>query len=248
MNTWILLRGLSRQSGHWGPFTALFEQALQPCRVVALDLPGNGRFHASQSPWSIRAMADHCRAELAAQGIAPPYHLLALSMGGMVATEWASLWPEEISACVLINTSMRPFSPLHHRLRPANYAGLLRLVLTGAPARDWELAILRMTSNHGNTHVIEQWLALRRQHPVTLANTLRQLIAAARYRAPPRKPAVPLLLLASRHDQLVASDCSQAVLRAWGGDLQLHESAGHDLALDDPAWVASQVRHWAGRQ
>ena len=42
MSTWIFLRGLTRESGHWGTFTAQFEKAMPGCEVVALDLPGNG--------------------------------------------------------------------------------------------------------------------------------------------------------------------------------------------------------------
>ena len=49
-STWILLRGLARESGHWGAFTAQFARAMPGCEVLALDLPGNGYLyqHASQ--------------------------------------------------------------------------------------------------------------------------------------------------------------------------------------------------------
>jgi pimeloyl-ACP methyl ester carboxylesterase len=39
----------------------------------------------------------------------------------MVAVEWASRYPQEIARCVLINTSMRPYSRFHQRLRWQNY-------------------------------------------------------------------------------------------------------------------------------
>jgi len=69
-----------------------------------------------------------------------------MSLGAMVAVAWAQSHPEEVAAQVLINTSMRRFSPLYQRLRPANYLPLLRLLLTGAALQDWERAILHMTS------------------------------------------------------------------------------------------------------
>jgi predicted alpha/beta hydrolase family esterase len=70
------------------------------------------------------------------------------------------------------------------------------------------------------------------------------LLAAARYRAPRQAPGLPILLLASQHDKLVDSRCSQALAEAWGSLLMSHPDAGHDLPLDDPHWVAHTVQHW----
>ena len=64
------------------------------------------------------------RHELLTRGIKPPYKLLAMSLGGMVATSWAQRYPIEIGRLVLINTSTRPFSSLTDRLRPTNWAKL----------------------------------------------------------------------------------------------------------------------------
>lgn len=129
MDTWILLRGLTRESAHWGTFADDFQNAWPQARVVALDLPGNGQLHARQSPLSVQGMVAACRAELARQGVHPPFRLFAMSLGAMVATEWARTAPAEIWGCVLVNTSFRTFSPFFHRLRPRNYAALLGLAL-----------------------------------------------------------------------------------------------------------------------
>ena len=37
--------------------------------------------------------------------------------------------PEETRGCVLINTSLPPFSPFHQRLKPGNYLPLLKPLL-----------------------------------------------------------------------------------------------------------------------
>lgn len=184
MSTWIFLRGLTRESGHWGAFTPQFEAALPGCDVVALDLPGNGSLCHQASPTRVQDMVAHCRAELDRRWLPPPYHLLGMSLGAMVAVAWSAAHPMEVAAQVLINTSLRPFSPFYQRLRPHHYGLLLRLVLRGASPEDWERSILRITSHGGQDAVLPQWLALRAQHPVSRANALRQLLAAARYRAP----------------------------------------------------------------
>ena len=114
---WVLLRGLTREARHWGDFPAQLAAAVaRP--VITLDLPGNGQFNALASPTNVRGMTDFVRTQLQTMGHAPPYQLLAMSLGGMVATDWAQTWPQEVARLVLINTSMRPHSRLTQRLRP----------------------------------------------------------------------------------------------------------------------------------
>lgn len=244
--TWVLLRGLTREAGHWGDFLHLLQAQCPQDRVLAIDLPGNGRLHAEQSPTRIEATVQHCRAQLRAQGLTGPVHLLAMSMGAMVAVEWAVQCPDELAGCVLINTSLRPFSPWFHRLRPANYAALLGLALWPQPDRNRERTVLRLTSRHhvGDDTVIDAWTALRRAHPVSATNAPRQLLAAARYRAPALAPKVAMLVLASARDGLVDMSCSQRLAAQWRIEIHTHPTAGHDLPLDDGAWVVARVREW----
>ncbi|HJV94868.1 MAG TPA: alpha/beta hydrolase [Albitalea sp.] len=244
MSTWVLLRGLTRESRHWGGFAATLREQLPNANVVTLDLPGNGRLNAMRSLRSVEEMAAFCRAELRHRALPPPYHLLAMSLGAMVAVAWAQRHPQELAGCVLINTSLRPFSPFTQRLRPASVATLVKLMLFERDDRQWEEAILRLTTRHAGDGVIDEWLALRRERPVSRANALRQLWAAARFSALPAAPAPPLLVLASAKDALVDPRCSRRLASRWGAALAEHASAGHDLPLDDGPWVAQQVRDW----
>lgn len=244
IKTWIFLRGLTRESRHWGDFVGQFQQTLPGSRVIALDLPGNGHLNHLRSPLRVQDMVAHCRAQLALSHIAPPYHVLAMSLGAMVAVAWGHAHPQEVAAQVLINTSMRPFNPFYQRLQPANYGVLLQLVLLGAAADEWERTILRITSNRAIDQVLPRWLALHLESPVSRANALRQLVAAAGFRAPAAKPLAATLVLASEQDHLVSVECSKALARHWQCALRLHPSAGHDLPLDDGPWVAAQVRQW----
>lgn len=246
MDTWILLRGLTREATHWGTFPDALRQAVPAARWVMLDLPGNGQFHRDRSPLTVQAMAQACRDEMARQGVAPPYHLLAMSLGAMVATEWSRVAPAEVAGCVLINTSMRPFSPFFHRLKPRNYLALLKLALLRTSAHAIERTVWRLTSNRPDmpADVVATWTATRAERPVAPLNALRQLVAGARYRAPADAPVRNLLLLSSVQDGLVDVRCSRALAHVWQRPLALHPWAGHDLPLDDPAWVVRQVRDW----
>jgi pimeloyl-ACP methyl ester carboxylesterase len=91
---------------------------------------------------------------------------------------------------------------------------------------------------------LAHWTVYQHEYPVRRANALRQLYSAARYRTPPVQPAVPLLILCSAGDRLVDPRCSLRLAAAWGAPVAVHSDAGHDLPLDDGAWVIAQVARW----
>ncbi len=246
MSTWVLLRGLTRESRHWGEFPTLLQAQIGSAHVVTLDLPGNGQLNAQPSPTRVVDIAEACRVALRERGLAPPYHLLAMSLGAMVALAWAHEHPAELRGCVLINTSLLTFSPWYQRLRPRNYARVLGMALSRDLAAN-ERTVLEITTRHPSedkTTLLAQWASWRSERPVSGANALRQLWAAARFSPPRAVPQVPLLVLVSAADGLVDPRCSQRLARAWGATLRTHPTAGHDLPLDAGAWVAREVAAW----
>jgi pimeloyl-ACP methyl ester carboxylesterase len=106
--------------------------------------------------------------------------------------------------------------------------------------------VLRLTSANpqAHEHLVDEWARYSEERPVARRNVLRQIAAAARFRAPLRPPAAPVLVLASRNDRLVKTCCSVRLASAWNASIAIHPTAGHDLPLDEPAWVGAQVRDW----
>ncbi|MFZ6760077.1 alpha/beta fold hydrolase [Undibacterium sp. Ji50W] len=247
MTTWVLLRGLMRESRHWGDFPARFQQATGAKRVLCLDFPGNGQLYAEPSFSSVEAMADYCHQQLQTQGVSKPVQILAVSLGAMVALAWANQYPDDLQRMVLINTSVAPHNPFYHRLRPANYPALIATMLFGS-RKQREQLILRITSNlhtkQQGKEIVARWIAYAQENPIRVGNILRQLLAAMGFRAPPYTGKVPLLLLAGEHDHLVNVACSHRLAQQWHCPLHLHPTAGHDLPLDDAAWVIQQVLAW----
>lgn len=242
--TWVLLRGLTRDSRHWGRFVGELQAAFPQDRIVPLDFAGNGARYAERSAIRVADMVEQARAGLSHKGIRQPVYLLALSLGAMVAVEWANRHREEVAAMVLLNTSLRPYSTFFQRLRPAIYGPILARMALPATPLDWEQTILRLTSNRPDIAILPQWAAWRAACPVRRSNALRQLLAAARYRAPPGPLPVPTLVLASARDRLVSADCSRTLARHGRADCVLHDWAGHDLPLDDGPWVVRQTARW----
>lgn len=248
MSRWILLRGLMREARHWGDFPQQLQQVPGVATVITPDFPGNGSLHQLASLATIDEMVEFLRADLLQRHVSPPYHVLALSLGAMVAVAWAAKYPAELEKLVLINTSLAPYSPFYQRLRPVNYPAILCSVLLGS-LRQRERLILRLTSSIAGRSaaaatILQQWVEYANVSPVTHANMLRQLRAAIRYRAPLHAPEVLLLLMCAQQDQLVNAQCTLTLAEKWQCELRVHPQAGHDLPLDDPGWVVEQVMRW----
>ena len=250
MSTWILLRGLTREGRHWGSFPeqlgveAGFNR--DASGLTLLDLPGNGRENALPAPLNVEDMVQFVRSRAAETGLPPPYRLVAMSLGGMVATGWAQRHPEEIERLVLINTSMRPFCAMSERLRPAVWPALMRAAASWSDPLRCEEIIHDLTCNRVDTQAgdIAAWAGIRSTAGVSAANGLRQLWAAARFRADSHAPACPTLLLSSKADRLVDPVCSARIATRWGAAHAVHPWAGHDLPHDDPVWTSKAIADW----
>lgn len=248
---WVFLRGLVRQQKHWERFPQLFAEAFPKAQVHTLDLPGNGILCDRPSPLSVQRMMEVARSQLAAQGVIGSgadgtINLLAISLGGMVAIEWMHRHRHEVACAVIINSSLRDVGSLFDRLQPANYPAILKTMLLERNHLSREKLILDISSNlyPHKTELAQKWAGYARTHPTSMKNSLRQLLAAARYRAPGRRPHDRVLLLNSAHDRLVNPACSERIAQRWQWPLRTHARAGHDLPLDDGQWIIQQVREW----
>lgn len=233
----VLLRGLSREQAHWGDFIGQLQRAVAN-PVLALDLPGVGQALNESSPASIAQMVSLLRQRLTRQQ--GPYHLLAMSLGAMVAMEWAAQYPQEVASLLLINTSAAGLTPFYQRLKWQSYPLVVQALFASTLKR--EQLILQLTTNNVRLRQqqLQNWQHIALTRPVRKLDVLRQLVAASRFRLP-HKPACPVLLLASRADRLVDWHASQRMADLWQVQLLLHSCAGHDLALDAPDWVIQQA-------
>jgi pimeloyl-ACP methyl ester carboxylesterase len=242
---WVFLRGLVRQHLHWEDFPQKFQAAFPEAQLLLPDIPGNGDLHDHESPTSVPEMVEAVREQVQAQGVTGPVQVMAISMGAMIGIEWMERYPEEIEHAVLINTSLRGFSPLMQRLRRENYLDILKsLVFHSSVER--ERFILELTSNlyPDKDALARKWAAYARVQPTTRMNALRQLLAAATYHAPAARPHEHVLLLQSLGDHVVDPVCTTRIAESWRWPLVSHPSAGHDLTLDDGDWVIAQVQQW----
>jgi pimeloyl-ACP methyl ester carboxylesterase len=262
LSQWILLRGLARESRHWGAFPRILQKSLDEVanssglevRIDCIDLPGSGRFSEMRSPISIAEITEFVRQKFfeirkrqrdSGQEPAQSSHLVAISLGGMIGTRWLQNWPEDFSSATLINTSFKGFSPVHHRFT-AEALRRLALAIASRDMRTREGNVVRLVSNRKDLYekTTEEWAKIAMSRPITAENFARQLLAAALYQPSNERPGLPLLLLNSVQDRMVNPECSMEISRRWLAEIRRHPTAGHDLPLDDGPWVADQIASW----
>lgn len=243
-NAVILLRGLARESGHWGSFPALLAERLPECRVAALDLPGMGERAGEHSPRTIEAIMAEVRREALQRFGGGPFGLISISLGGMVALQWMQEHPDEIARTVLINSSDTN-SPFYKRLRWQIWRPFIKILCITNP-RDREQALLQLLMNNekAREEAFPLWARLAQENVYPAVTFGSQLWAASQFKGLRDPIDVPVLLLNSLGDRLVDPSCSEALHQKWGWPIERHPWAGHDLPWDDPEWVLYRIQRY----
>ncbi len=246
---WILIRGLARESAHWGDFPNLLQATFYGSSVFTLDLPGTGCHYRDVSPSTISAIVESVRGRANEMGLLQQsVTLLALSLGGIVAWEWMKKYPADICGGILISISFARFNPFYQRLKWQNHIKFLTL-MSQHNVYQRELAIVRMVNN--SRHLDEQtaiaWEQIHKMRPISLKTIYHQILAAAQYIPSAEKPDQPVLLINSKGDKMVNPVCSETIQRKWDLELRTHPWAGHDLTLDDSEWVLKQLKEWVAK-
>lgn len=241
-SNWILLRGLVRGTEHWGSFKDRLQKRFPNDTLEYLDLPGNGRRCAEESPLKISEYVTDLRAhsELVKKG--EKFKILSMSLGAMVTVEWMRQFPEEVTQAFLMCTSSSGFSPFYHRFLLNNYLRIPRLLAAQNDVEFVEKSILEMTTNNFQRQQAElsSFVEYSKSFRLKPQNAIRQLLAASRYRFPKQAPG-SVCLIGSYGDRLVSPQCTLEIGKAWGLVPQMHPWGGHDLAIDDPEWVLEQL-------
>jgi pimeloyl-ACP methyl ester carboxylesterase len=247
-STWVLLRGLGRESGHWGPFLPALKTAATCSEVAALDLPGTGTRLQERAPRTMRQLVDRVRDEACSRGLLrAPIVLFGISLGGMVAMEWANSHPEELGGVAIAASSASDIAPVLKRFSALGILLVVRNRFTRDPERRQRRLAWLVSNRHDiRDRIVREWMQIERDRPVSFATIRAQMDAASRWHAP-ASLRVPSLFLVGRKDRLVHPDCTRALARRYGAALEEHPDAGHDLTTDAPDWVVDHCIRWASR-
>ncbi len=233
----LFLRGLTREINHWHGFPEKFSKATG-IPVLTLDLPGAGMFHQMTSPKKLDLYVEFLRSKIEKGS---PLVLIGISMGGMIALRWATLYPHEVGKIFIINSSATNLSSAKERFNLSEWRVLLNILLTKS-AEKKENLILNLTTNKlseaDKIKAAAFFVEVQKKHPVSIISSLNQLWAASKFELfyPPKSPVVVISALG---DRLVDPTCSKKLSEVLKAPLEVHPDAGHDLPLDDPQWLLS---------
>ncbi|MEQ1878797.1 MAG: alpha/beta hydrolase [Bdellovibrionia bacterium] len=247
MADYLLLRGWAREQRHWGGFPKRLQEEIGGSgRVICLDHPGFGTEFSRLSPFSLEEIVEDLRYRWRQLKPSENSYVIGISLGGMIALQWAKQFPKDWRGTVVINSSIAGYSKPWERLFMKNLKKL-RQALFEKDAVKRERLVLEMTTRLSPDKIAElseTWAAYSGEFPALKRNILAQLWAASRFRlgAP---PPVDTLVLASRQDGLVNPKCSETLSVKTGFPIQWHPEAGHDLTLEDPAWASRSIVSWS---
>ncbi len=241
----ILIRGLTREAAHWDDFPEILLEKFPSAKVTSLDLPGVGVNLHSEVPLSVEQMTHQMRSQLPEPlSENEDKILISVSLGGMVATAWMKLYPQDFRRMIIINSSFKDYSYFFQRLRPSSLKTLIKIPFLKGVHKEKKIIELVTNHKHRLPRTLELWHKISQERPVTLTTTVRQLLAASRFKAGKMIPHIPVLLLASTQDRMVSVNCSRKIAKNWNVTLKEHPTGGHDLSNDDPHWIALQISEW----
>lgn len=234
----VLLSGLGADGHFWYQQVPVLSGHFS---VIAVDNRDAGRSDKPEQPYTLRAMADDVAGLLDALEI-PSAHVVAASMGGFIAQEFALANPERVRRLVLCCTS---FGGPGSEPIPSQTLQVL-LSRTGDPERDLRAFLaLQFGTDYPEQHKrdIDTYVRWRVNHPQPLASYQRQLAASIKHDMEDRLATLrhPVLILHGGRDQVVPVRNAELLAATLpNATLHIFEDAGH-LVLWEYAEQANRM-------
>jgi len=232
----LLIMGLGYASCMWYRTRPLLASSY---RTVVFDNRGVGQSDVPPGSYAISQMAEDVAAVLDAAGIRRA-HVFGVSMGGMIAQEFALQYPDRVASLILGCTAAG--GPNAVRAEPAVLAQLV--ALANLPAEQAaETAVSFIYDSRTPRRLIDEDIATRRPWFPTRDGYLAQLQAIIPWESYRRlhQISAPTLVIHGKTDRLIpASNAELIVGRIPGAQLVLLEQAGH-LFVTDQAEAAHQA-------
>ena len=206
-------------------------------RVVAFDSRGNGRSDKPDVPYTMEIFA-HDLAGLLNTLSVDAAHIYGISMGGMIAQEFALRYPDRVISLILGCTSC---GGTHSTgLDEETMTFLLDMermerLTPEEQSREWLPFDFSRDFIDNNPDIVEQYIAMRVECSPPLQSSMRQAEAIMLHDTYERLPQIkaPTLIIAGTGDRLVAVDNSRLLAsRIPNAQLVLLEKVGHAFFVE----------------
>jgi pimeloyl-ACP methyl ester carboxylesterase len=238
----LLVMGLAGSSRAWA---RLWPHLAAHCRPIAFDHRGTGDSDRVRGLQTMGDMVADCLAVLDAAG-QDSAHVVAVSMGGMVAQHLALDHPERVRSLVLGSTTAGGLPTRGRTPWQAVGTGALRPVL-GA-RRSWPLFARVLYARHTreeHPERIEEDLAVRADELTPTSTSVAQLAAIARHDVRDRLhelAGLPVTVLHGDEDRLVPLEAGRALAQGIpGARFRVIPGSGHMMTTDAEQAAADAV-------
>jgi pimeloyl-ACP methyl ester carboxylesterase len=241
----VLLHGYTGHARSWDAFA---EAMSDRYRVIALDQRGHGESGwAAADAYGIENMADDLTAFVAALGL-QGFTLLGLSMGGMVAMEYAGRRPPELAAVVIVDIAPEMVSSGAGRIRDGAKASDI------FASRDAAFAAARADNprppeahhrhrvDHSLMRLADGTWTWRYDRALRSVSALRPRDAATAWRSCAAITVPALLIRGAESDLLSPETAARMVETIPGGLFAEVAGAGHSVPLDAPEGFLAAAR------
>lgn len=240
----LLIMGLGYPSCMW---FRTRQMLVDSYRTIALDNRGVGQSDVPPGPYSMATMADDAAAVLESAGIAsaPVY---GVSMGGMIAQEFALRYPQRVQSLILGCTAAG--GPMAVRAE-ADALEMLRAFMTMPPEQAAEAALPFIYDAGTPRRLIDEDIAVRRPWFACREGYQAQLQAIFSWESFSRLThiAAPTLVIHGKNDRLVPPGNGEIIAsRIPGAKLVLLENAGHIFSTDQPEASHTVIRQFLSSQ
>lgn len=239
----LLIMGLGYPSYLWHRTRPALKERY---RTIALDNRGSGQSDAPPGPYSIALMASDAAAALDAAGVESA-HVFGLSMGGMIAQEFALQYPARVRSLILGCTA--PGGPNAVRAEK----NVTEILMARNMSPEDAARAMRPYIYDPATPLdrIEEDLAIRRQwfpRPEAYMAQLQGIFAWEAY-ARLDRIAVPTLVIHGQSDQLVPAGNGELIAaRISGAKLVMLPRASHIFTTDQPEASQRAIMDFLGAQ
>ena len=222
--------------GDQSMFSGLAAAFARDYRVLTFDQRGSGLSAKPDMPYSIAMFADDTAALMDHLSMASA-HIIGVSMGGMIAQEFALKHPRKVRSLVLGCTT--PGSPNAIRAGGDALTNAYSTKPMTAEERGKALAEVAFSKPYLATHpeVIDNMIESRRQRPIDNVGFAHRMKAAGAHNTYDRINEIrcPTLVITGKDDALIAWENSRVIAeRIPGAELVVLEPAGHCFWMEQP--------------
>lgn len=236
----ILLHGLQGDSSN---FESLIPSLTSSYQVITFDQRGSGWSDKPNEVYNMALLADDTAHLLDVLDI-DQAHVFGVSMGGMIAQEFALRHPQRVRALVLGCTGSGGSGQVSLDSDPRASAYELSSISDEERARRLALAGFSQQFLRANPDMIDRLIAARRKRPLNLAALARRRQALETHDTTDRLGAIraPTLVITGLQDAIVQAENSRLLAeRIPHAQLVELSSAGHLFWMEQPKQTLDAV-------